>query len=184
MHDDPQSPRHLAAIVAVLIGAFGFAVSPACDGTEEASETGEGGEADDCATASFAGVNATCSAATDEAACIAANEAQPCHACVWEDWVPTTLEPDGTCSYGPVMGACVGEQIHVNSVGCVGGSTACGDFTDAIVYRLEGTELQLLRAPYCTPPGDGACFTDADGTFPASLPPECACACAADFPGT
>ncbi len=157
-----------------------FLSATACENDTEADATetqpiqGAASDARDCAVMSLPQASATCRGAADEASCTAAGDAQlPCFACVWTDWVPTSVDADGVCSYGPIAGTCVAERID-GVDGCIEVLSPCTG--DDIVHRTEGGGVQLLVAPYCVPPVETRCELDADGSVRAG-PPECACAC-------
>lgn len=125
-----------------------------------------------CELADRAAAERICAGAPDENACANLNAApEQCHACVWTDWVPTTLEVDGTCSFGPVEASCAPEILDPNGVGCYA--------EEIVMYETDAEVTRLLRAPYCQPV-TFECRPDGDSD---DDPPECACAFDPAFPG-
>ena len=134
-------------------------------------------------------LEAMCAAAGDAQGCESTasdtvfDAAQACAVCVWDDWVPTSLDGNGECVYGPVEGAC--RMVALGTEGCMGGNLAC-DPGHMPMWRPDGgggVVLHLGPLSECFVPADAkACPVDAQGNVLDNAPPECACLCDAEFP--
>ncbi len=134
-------------------------------------------------------LEAMCAAAGDAQACESAasdavfEAAEACAVCVWDDWVPTSLDGSGQCVYGAVEAGC--RMVVLGTEGCVGGNLAC-DPGHMPMWRPDGAGgVQLHVGPQseCFYPADGGpCSLDAEGNVVGDAPPECACLCDPDFP--
>jgi len=132
--------------------------------------------------ADYAAWAAQCEAAADEGTCrTAIPEAAQCAQCVWEDWVPTTLDENGQCVYGPVTGAC---KFEAFGDGCEESWTNCKPGLS--MYRVtDSGQVELHLGEYCIAKGqhDGLCAVDDQGKAYDSVAPECTCICDPNFPG-
>lgn len=172
----------------------GATTESASGGSDATSASTAGTEASDGAQADCLAVDwdvlvATCRAATDEMGCapassdveaLASRFGGPCYVCVWEDWVPTTIDEAGACVFGEVVASCELDALGPGGIGCLSAPAECTG-GQKMIFR-EGTDgVEILVAPLCSfPPDVDACFAHPEGE---PMAPECACGCDPSFPG-
>lgn len=138
----------------------------------------------DCGAVAWEDVVAACGAAGGEPGCgaasvevgqLASSHGAPCFRCVWVDWVPTTIDSRGVCSYGVPSTSCEAEAIA--EIGCFEAQGPCSN-GDALLFRpVAAGGVELVNAPICTPT-DEPCFVSGEPVVP-----ECSCGCDPAFPG-
>lgn len=128
-------------------------------------------------------VEAICAAARTQADCEATQVNPGFGACVWETWVPVTLEGE-TCTFGAPTQRCALEWCH--SEGCWP-RPVCGESENVVGALIVGPEgdVQVGIAEWCVGPPDGSWYCSWDPQTGEVLEglAECDCLCDPAFPG-
>lgn len=172
---------HLKSLIVVSV-ISGVACDPEAE-PEETASAEEAGASPSCDEV-LADVTDLCQTAASEADCAAASsnvqasaaaDGTPCFQCIWSDWVRVP-PPAEECSFEALPATC---ELDTLVGGCAGTVPPCGG--DELYYRTVGDTVELLAAPLCGTLDDVQPCFDPGGVLLG--PPECECACEAEFPG-
>lgn len=147
----------------------GSTTSPEATSMPTASENG-----DPCTLEAIQELGTMCASIAERGACEATRLGNECAWCFWTEWVPVSFDAD-TCVFGPPEGRCYSGMF---GDACEFSGHPCSERGTNLFRRPDG---RVGFGESCAGPEDGElCRFDSE-TMDVNHP-ECACACAEDFP--